>query len=906
MGGHAIDVCLYPPSPLIAMNRTLQIYRTFLLGLLIGLAYALLISGPPEAVLPDWFQYRVFILTFSGIVGGILYTVMLDGKIEMPYMSEDGRDLQIGILGDILLGISGAYLLDFVTDYPSDTSLNNFNILLAAKGIVGGYGAKALLNMALEKVLKRIHRMETMTQEAVQKKEELSHQVEQLSHQNQSLAESGELIDQVNLQVTEGLPPRQLTELKQRIRSAAAEVRQRIFSLVKEMRSMSWRSQGLRNHTTRTIPIFEALVASDEGYHPYHAQLAFACKDAVPPQLDRAIVELDRAIQLRGDQERAVTWKYELNRAIARIEKEYSETGGVTSDPALREAILKDLLAVTHTHGLAQVINQAEAEQIPTPIMEWIVRNQDWLRSHPDSRDLINDVLRTVPGRTAIAAAPNAPVHPENDTSQGPTARSGSATTATPVSPPTAPPSSGSPVQVQPKTANRWALALAQAPTNGASDRTASQDGLSGGLTASHKMAERDLPEVKQLADRFRQVGDRYGIPPALIAAIASRESRCGRVLDASGRGDHGNAFGIMQVDQRYHTQAGADGDPASLEHLSQGVGILVDGLRQVEAQHSDWDDPYILRGAIAAYNFGVSNVRTKAGIDEGTTGNDYSSDVVARAQFFIPHLLLTPVTVADQHNGQAVWPVERIAETLETVEEAIPIDEWDEAMATAVKQGLARLYLWTPGADLNQAWAAFKQSIYQSDPDYIGPGSVRLLLDALGVDHPAAEESLPAEDTPTQTNPEAGSQTGTAKRLPHYNQLVYENEYIIPGVPLTWGECTKGMSRWPSQKLEVDNGRRLAKVFGEVRAAFGEPLIITSGFRPEPVNRRVGGVRNSQHVPFKALDIRPLRSANTEGFARLLQILRNNPKVVGIGRGQRKGFLHMDIRDGRRVEWDY
>ncbi|ASC72722.1 uncharacterized protein XM38_036800 [Halomicronema hongdechloris C2206] len=887
------------------MNRTLQIYKTFLLGLFIGLAYALLVSGPPDAVLPEWFQYRVFILTFSGVVGGILYTVMLDGKIEMPYMSEDGRDLQIGILGDILLGISGAYLLDFVTDYPSDTSLSNFNILLAAKGIVGGYGAKALLNMALEKVLKRIHRMETVTQEAVQKKQELSHQVEELSDQNQSLTESGELIDQVNLQVNEGLPSRQLADLKQRIRSASPDVRQRIFGLVKEMRSMSWRSQGLRNRTTRTIPIFEALVASDERYHPYHAQLAFACKDAVPPELDRAIVELDRAIELRGEQEQAATWKYELNRAIARIEKEYSETGGVTSDPSLREAILKDLLAVTRTHGLAQVINQAEAEQIPTPIMEWIVRNQDWLRSHPDTRNLINDVLRTVPGRNAIAAAPSGQVSPQRDAGNGPSVQSGPPTSGSTMSPPPSPPSDGG-VAVQPKTANRWALALAQAPTNGASDRTASQDGLSGGLTASHKMAERDLPEVKRLAERFRQVGDRAGIPPALIAAIASRESRCGRVLDANGRGDHGNAFGIMQVDQRYHTQAGSDGDPASLEHLSQGVGILADGLRQVEANHSDWEDPYILRGAIAAYNFGVSNVRTKAGIDEGTTGDDYSSDVVARAQFFIPHLLLTPVTVSDQNNGQAVWSVERIAETLQTVEDAIPIDEWDEAMATAIKQGLARLYLWTPGADLKQAWAVFKQSIYQSDPDYIGPGSVRLLLDALGVDHPAAEESVPAEDTPTQTNPDAGSQTGTSKHLPHYNQLVYENEYIIAGVPLTWGECTKGMSRWPTQKLEVDNGRRLAKVFGEVRAAFGEPLIITSGFRPEPINRRVGGVSNSQHVPFKALDIRPLRSANNEGFARLLQILRNNPKVVGIGRGQRKGFLHMDIRDGRRVEWDY
>lgn len=37
--------------------------------------------------------------------------------------------------------------------------------------------------------------------------------------------------------------------------------------------------------------------------------------------------------------------------------------------------------------------------------------------------------------------------------------------------------------------------------------------------------------------------------------------------------------------------------------------------------------------GGVAAYNFGVSNVRSWEGLDRGTTGNDYSNDVMARAQ---------------------------------------------------------------------------------------------------------------------------------------------------------------------------------------------------------------------------------------------------------------------------------
>ena len=39
------------------------------------------------------------------------------------------------------------------------------------------------------------------------------------------------------------------------------------------------------------------------------------------------------------------------------------------------------------------------------------------------------------------------------------------------------------------------------------------------------------------------------------------------------------------------------------------------------------------LKGAVAAYNFGTRNVRTAANIDGGTTGGDYSGDVMERAK---------------------------------------------------------------------------------------------------------------------------------------------------------------------------------------------------------------------------------------------------------------------------------
>ena len=51
-------------------------------------------------------------------------------------------------------------------------------------------------------------------------------------------------------------------------------------------------------------------------------------------------------------------------------------------------------------------------------------------------------------------------------------------------------------------------------------------------------------------------------------------------------------------------------------------------------------------------------------------------------------------------------------------------------------------------------------------------------------------------------------------------------------------------------------------------------PIMINSGFRCEAVNRKVGGVHNSQHLIGQAADIRP---ADPKQFARLVEFLRSH-----------------------------
>ena len=66
-------------------------------------------------------------------------------------------------------------------------------------------------------------------------------------------------------------------------------------------------------------------------------------------------------------------------------------------------------------------------------------------------------------------------------------------------------------------------------------------------------------------------------------------------------------------------------------------------------------------------------------------------------------------------------------------------------------------------------------------------------------------------------------------------------------------------------------------------------PIIITSGFRSEAVNRKVGGVRNSQHLVGQAADIRPL---NPQQFQSLVDFLKSWEYTDQLLTGQ--GWLHV------------
>ncbi|NXI51699.1 LYG protein, partial [Chloroceryle aenea] len=171
--------------------------------------------------------------------------------------------------------------------------------------------------------------------------------------------------------------------------------------------------------------------------------------------------------------------------------------------------------------------------------------------------------------------------------------------------------------------------------TSGASCQTAKPEGLSYcGVKASEKIAERDLGAMDQYKTLIKRVGEKLCIEPALIAGIISRESHAGKVLK-NGWGDNGNGFGLMQVDKNSHKPLG---EWNSETHLTQGTDILITMINTIKKKFPQWPKNKQLKGGISAYNAGPGNVRSYQRMDIGTTHNDYSNDVVARAQYYKKH----------------------------------------------------------------------------------------------------------------------------------------------------------------------------------------------------------------------------------------------------------------------------
>lgn len=93
--------------------------------------------------------------------------------------------------------------------------------------------------------------------------------------------------------------------------------------------------------------------------------------------------------------------------------------------------------------------------------------------------------------------------------------------------------------------------------------------------------------------------------------------------------------------------------------------------------------------------------------------------------------------------------------------------------------------------------------------------------------------------------------------------------------------------------KAIISNLSELSQLLENIRTIYNKPIIVTSGYRCERLNKAVGGVKTSQHVKGQAADIRSI-SDSVEDNKELFNV------IVGM-------VLQKDIEVGQVIdEYNY
>lgn len=174
--------------------------------------------------------------------------------------------------------------------------------------------------------------------------------------------------------------------------------------------------------------------------------------------------------------------------------------------------------------------------------------------------------------------------------------------------------------------------------------------------------------------------------------------------------------------------------------------------------------------------------------------------------------------------------------------------------------------------------------------------------------------ESQEEEDTPSPitSNPPATSVIATPGAIDWSNGSQPISQYF------TVGEVTKNnRNRQPkSNSAEEKNILALAKELDKIREDWGSSIVVNSWFRPSTrlgyssdVNRSVGGAYDSQHIYGRGVDIQPAK-----GDIQKFQAWLDKDWFGALGYGAKKGFVHLDTRNGKGwktggvkdVRWNY
>ena len=101
------------------------------------------------------------------------------------------------------------------------------------------------------------------------------------------------------------------------------------------------------------------------------------------------------------------------------------------------------------------------------------------------------------------------------------------------------------------------------------------------------------------------------------------------------------------------------------------------------------------------------------------------------------------------------------------------------------------------------------------------------------------------------------------------------------------------GIDNIPSFEV-VDNLNRLADYLDGIRAKFGKPILISSGYRCPMLNKAVGGVVNSQHLKGLAAD---LVCSDMETLLSIIRETKGFDQVITEhNKGSKSYWIHVSV----------
>ncbi|MEM9949826.1 MAG: hypothetical protein AAF810_27650, partial [Cyanobacteria bacterium P01_D01_bin.36] len=354
------------------MYNRWRVYSTFLTGICIGLSYALLVGNPWSLAPADTvgpIEWQVLVLAFSGILGGVIYAIVINGRVEMPrFIVGKGALFKAGLFGDILLGIAGAFILE--TLLPSSVSVMEATEFegsaVAATGIIGGYGGRAIIKFSLERFFKYTGALDEVRAATILEQQQRRYGASTADARAESSASGGDiasggastlpqaedraesestlaLIERVDRYVQQGLAAPEQAQLVQQLQADSAPVRQAILSAMVELKAEVGDDLDAAQ-LQRMATIFEGLASVSPNDHALYYQLALAHSAQMPPVYGEALAGLNQAIALRGPLTIGQPWQYELQRAVVNIKQGQATTKDFTLPAAEQENILADLL----------------------------------------------------------------------------------------------------------------------------------------------------------------------------------------------------------------------------------------------------------------------------------------------------------------------------------------------------------------------------------------------------------------------------------------------------------------------------------------------------------------------------------------------------------------------------------